>query len=137
MSDIPENKSLILFDGVCNFCNASVNFIIDRDSQNQFVFASLQSHLGQEILKKHHKPLADFDSLLLIQNDLIYEKSTAALMIAQQLAFPWSLFRIFLFLPKFFRDPFYALIAKYRYNIFGKSEVCRIPTPTEKLKILG
>lgn len=137
MSDIPENKSLILFDGVCNFCNASVNFIIDRDHQNQFVFASLQSPMGQEILKKHQKPLANFDSLVLIQNEMLYEKSTAALMIAKQLVLPWSLFQYFLILPKFFRDPFYNLIAKYRYRLFGKSEVCRIPTPAEKSKILG
>lgn len=134
---IPESKSLILFDGVCNFCNASVNFIIERDLRNKFVFASLQSPLGQEILLKYDRATQSFDSLVLLENQHLYEKSTAALRIASSLKFPWNLFRIALILPTFARDPFYTLVANNRYRLFGRSETCRIPTAAEKDKILA
>ncbi len=134
---LPPGKSLILFDGVCNFCNASVNFIIDRDQDDFFRLASLQSELGQQILKEHAKPLSDFDTLLLIQDGQIFEKSTAALMIARRLSFPWFLFTVFLVLPRWIRDPVYSLVAKNRYRLFGKSQICRLPTEKDRHKILG
>lgn len=123
-------KYIILFDGVCNFCNNAVNFIIDRDKQGKFAFASLQSEIGVEIIKKHdlnvrHK---DLDSIILVKNNQVYIKSMAALEIARELDGGWPLFYAFIIVPSIIRDFFYDLLAKYRYKLFGKSESCRIPT---------
>ena len=123
-------KYIVLFDGVCNFCNGAVNFIVDRDKQAKFVFASLQSEIGSEILNNYrlstrHKAL---DSIVLVKNNRVYVKSRAALEIAKELDGSWPLFYAFIILPPFIRDFFYDLLAKYRYKLFGKSETCRIPT---------
>lgn len=134
---IPQNKSLILFDGVCNFCNASVNFIIDRDLNDHFRMASLQSEFGQSVLREFSKPLSDFDTLLLLHEGKIFEKSTAALMIASKLRFPWFLLKIFLFLPNWLRDPFYLLVARNRYRLFGTADQCRLPSEKDRHKIIG
>ena len=133
----PKDKALILFDGVCNLCNASVNFIIDRDSQDHFRMASLQSDLGQFVLREYAKPLSEFDSILLVQNGKVYEKSTAALLIASQLTFPWSLLRFFLYFPVWIRDPIYLVVARNRYRLFGKQTTCRLPTEKDRHKIIG
>ena len=122
-------RQLVLFDGVCNFCNGAVNFIIDRDQQGKFAFASLQSEIGSETLKNYrlttrHKAL---DSIVLVKNNRIYVKSRAALEIAKGLDGGWPLFYVFFILPPFIRDFFYDLLAKYRYKLFGQSETCRIP----------
>lgn len=120
---------LILFDGVCNLCNASVNFIIDKDPKKTFQFASLQSQIGQEFLKKFEFPTEGFDTLILIKNNVCLTKSTAALHIAKELSFPYKLLYAFVILPQFIRDHIYSLVAKYRYVLFGKREVCRMPEP--------
>ena len=128
---------IILFDGVCNFCNASINFIIDRDSQNKFRFASLQSDTGQKLLQQYKVPDArSLDSVVLIKNNKIYKKSAAALEIVKDLNGFWPVLYIFKILPSFILDTFYNLIAKNRYKIFGRAEVCRIPTPQLKQKFL-
>ena len=131
-----KNKKIILFDGVCNLCNSSVQFVIDRDLNNRFMFASLQSDFGQEVLKKHHLNTTDFDSIILLDQQKIYEKSSAALRIAKELKFPWNLLAIFLILPKFLRDIGYNYVAKNRYNWFGKQESCWLPTPELRSKFL-
>lgn len=127
---------IILFDGVCNLCNGVVNFIIDRDPLKKFQFASLQSEKGQYLLDKFHLSKIDFDSFVLVDGDVFYQKSTAALVVAKHLNSPWSYFYWFLFLPKSMRDWFYDLIAKNRYSWFGKKESCRIPTPELKDRFL-
>ena len=128
---------IILFDGVCNFCNASINFIIDRDSQNKFRFASLQSDTGQKLLQQYKVPDArSLDRVVLIKNNKIYKKSAAALEIVKDLNGFWPVLYIFKILPSFILDTFYNLIAKNRYKIFGRAEVCRIPTPQLKQKFL-
>ncbi len=137
MFTVPQDKKLILFDGVCNFCNSSVNFIIDRDVMNVFVFASLQSEIGQSVLKHFSKPLENYDSLILLDQGQISEKSTAALKIASDLCFPWNIFRLLLFFPSLLRDPLYIFIAKNRYRFFGRRQFCRLPTEAERKKILG
>lgn len=122
---------ILLFDGVCNFCNASINFVIDHDVERRFRFASLQSDIGQRILTENRRSVSDFDTVLLVREGKVYEKSTAALEIARYLR-GWSWLYVFRFIPRFIRDAVYNLIAKNRYRIFGKSESCRIPTPEER-----
>jgi predicted DCC family thiol-disulfide oxidoreductase YuxK len=128
---------IILFDGVCNFCNASINFIIDRDSRNQFSFASLQSEIGRKLLQQYQVPDTNsLDSVVLIKNGKIFKKSAAALEIVKDLNGLWPILSVFKLLPTFILDTFYDLLAKNRYKLFGKSETCRIPTPQLRQKFL-
>lgn len=122
---------IIFFDGVCNFCNASVNFIITHDSTRRYRFASLQSELGQKTLQENGYSTVKLNTILLLRNGKLYQKSTAALEIARYLK-GWSWLYGFIILPRFIRDAFYGLVARNRYRIFGKSESCRIPTPEER-----
>ena len=127
---------IILFDGVCNFCNASINFIIDRDSKSIFKFAALQSESGQDILKKYGFKTSNFDSIIVIDENVIYQKSDAALEIARRMDGFWKFFYVLKIIPAFLRNPMYDLIAKNRYRIFGKTDACRIPTPKLKARFL-
>lgn len=131
-----EDKKLILFDGVCNLCNSSVNFIIDRDSNDTFRFASLQSAKGQEVMKQFGLPDGEYNSFLLLDNGKLYMRSTAALKVAKYLPGVWKLLYVFIIVPKFIRDFVYNVIAKYRYKWFGKAESCRVPTPESKAKFV-
>lgn len=133
---IQVKHSIILFDGVCNFCNYWVNFIIDHDAENNFKFTALQSEKGNELLDKFNLPKDDFDSFILISNDKVYKKSVAALRIAGQLKGWPKLLIPFQILPAQITDLFYDVIAKNRYKFFGKREACRIPTEEEKAKFL-
>jgi predicted DCC family thiol-disulfide oxidoreductase YuxK len=127
-------SAIILFDGVCNFCNNSVNFIIGQDKNNYFKFTPLQSEIGQEFVKKFD--LHEIDSVILVENDKAYTHSTAALKIAKTLGGIWSLAYAFIIVPKFIRDFFYKLFAKNRYKLFGKKDECMIPTPKIRAKFL-
>ena len=131
-----QNYSIILFDGVCNFCNYRVNFIIDHDKQNIFKFAALQSEKGRELLDKFNLPKEDFDSFILISGDKTFIKSSAAFEIAKHLTGWPNFFSHFKFLPCSLTDFLYNLVAKNRYKFFGKKNVCRMPTPEEKSKFL-
>ena len=133
LSNNAEPK-IILFDGVCNFCNYWVNFIIDHDKQNLFKFAALQSEKGSELLEKFNLPKDDFDSFILISQNKVYKKSSAAFAIAKNLSGWPKIFAPLTFLPKALTDLIYDLIAKNRYKFFGKKETCRIPTKEEKSK---
>lgn len=127
-----KDTAIIMFDGVCNLCNASVNFIIDRDSKRYFRFAALQSETGQSFLSKNGLNVHDFDSLILVEGDTFYRKSSAALRIAKKLDGFWSVFFVFIIIPPFIRDFIYDVIAKNRYKMFGRTDKCRIPTPELK-----
>lgn len=118
-----------MFDGVCNFCNGAVNFIIERDRRNRFKFAPLQSEAGQKLLLRYGLNDPHLDSVVLIEDGKAFVRSTAALRIAKHLDGAWSWFSIFLIVPAEIRDFFYRLFAKYRYRLFGKTETCQIPTP--------
>jgi predicted DCC family thiol-disulfide oxidoreductase YuxK len=131
-----KDHQVILFDGVCNFCNYWVNFILARDKNDLFRFAALQSEAGQMLLLNHGLENTDFDTFILIDGENYFTKSTAALMIAGKLKSVVKLFYPFIFLPKPIRDFFYHLIAKNRYKFFGKRDVCRIPTEEERGKFL-
>lgn len=137
MIDIPENKDLILFDGVCNLCSNSVQFIIERDKRNKFVFAALQSNLGQQIIKDYNIDPSKTDSILLYRKGkAIKSKSTAAILIASKLGLPTNLLYPFLILPEFIRNTVYDFIAKNRYKWYGKKDNCWIPTPDLKAKFI-
>ena len=131
-----QNHHIILFDGVCNFCNFWVNFIIDRDKDDIFKFAALQSEAGQKLLNKFNLKTEDFDTFILIDGEIYFTKSTAALRIAQKLNYPVKVLYYFIFIPKFLRDLIYSLIAINRYKFFGKRDICRVPTENEKKNFL-
>jgi predicted DCC family thiol-disulfide oxidoreductase YuxK len=128
LKDINQNYEIVLFDGVCNFCNSSINFVIDHDPEKHFKFAPLQSDIGQDILRKFNKNTEDFDSIILLKDNQLYQKSEAALEIAKHLSGFWKYLSVFSILPTFFLNFFYDIVAKNRYRIFGKSDSCRMPT---------
>ena len=136
MNETKEN-AIILFDGVCNFCNGSVNFIIDRDPQGYFKFAPLQSEVGEKLLAENGIDKNVTDSVVLIEKGKVYTHSTAALRVARKLSGAWSWFYGFVVVPKFIRDFGYKLFAKNRYQMFGKQDACMLPTPDVRSRFLA
>lgn len=137
MIELPKNKELILFDGVCNLCNRSVQLVIKNDKKNIFLFAPLQGQTAKHIISKYNIDTSKVDSILLyIPEKGLFLKSTAALKIASRLGFAWNLFSLFLIIPAFIRNWIYDLIAKNRYTWFGKKEACMVPTEELKSKFL-
>lgn len=128
-------ERLVLFDGVCNFCNGAVNFIIRHDGEKKFKFAPLQSEIGQQMQAKYGIG-EDVDSIILVENDKAYTHSTAGLRVAKGLGSIWSLGYVFIIVPSFIRDFFYRLFAKYRYRLFGRTEACMLPTPDVRERFL-
>jgi predicted DCC family thiol-disulfide oxidoreductase YuxK len=118
---------IILFDGVCNLCNASVKFIIKRDPKAYFRFATLQSDFARGILRHNNISSENLESLVLVENDIVFLKSTAALKIARELNGLWPLFYSLMIIPKSIRDFFYDLIARHRYRLFGRKSICMVP----------
>lgn len=131
-----ENKSVILFDGVCNLCNASIDFIIKRDKKDQFRVGALQEAAGKDLLSKFEVNPEYLDSLVLIESEEIFFRSTAALKISRNLSGLWPIFYGLIILPVGFRDRIYDWIGKNRYRWFGKKNTCRLPTPEERAKFL-
>ena len=148
-------RKIILFDGVCNLCNASVNFIIDRDNKKLFQFASLQSEFAQSLISNSQKEVLFFtskglmplnesirkelnslNSILYFENNIIYHKSDAAIRIAEHLDGLYKIISIGKILPTSVRDFFYEYIARNRYRWFGKTESCRMPSPELKERFL-
>ncbi|NRB60950.1 MAG: thiol-disulfide oxidoreductase DCC family protein [Winogradskyella sp.] len=139
MDNMPKDKELILFDGVCNLCNSSVLYVIKRDQNNRFLFAPLESETGQAVIKKFNIDTDAIDSILLYKpkNDKIFFKSTAALQVGKHLGFPLNLASIFFIIPTFIRNWVYDYVAKNRYKWYGKKDACMIPTPELKSKFLS
>lgn len=130
-------SAIILFDGVCNFCDGAVNFIISRDEKNYFKFAPLQSENGRKLAAEHGINLQKIDSVILIEGGEAYTESTAALKVARHLDGIWSWAYAFIVVPKFIRDYFYRLFAKNRYRLFGKKDACMLPSPEVRAKFLS
>lgn len=130
------NQPVVLFDGVCNLCNQSVQFIIKRDKKKQFLFAQLQGATGQLLLKKFQLSPTELNSFILISNDKIFMKSTGALMMLRKLGGIWSAGYLLIIVPRFIRDAVYDWIARNRYKWFGKREQCMLPTPELKSRFL-
>ena len=131
-----KKHKIILFDGICNLCNSSVTFAIKRDKNDIFRFAALQSEIGMQLISKFKIDTSQTDSIILVEGNKYYEKSSAALHIAKHLSGGWPLLYGFIILPKFIRNAVYDFIAKNRYKWFGKKESCMIPTPELQAKFL-
>jgi len=131
-----KNDAIIFFDGVCNLCNGAVNFIIDHDRDDKFKFASLQNEVSSELLSDFQVNPLDLESIVLLKNDHVFDKSDAVIEIAKDLSGLWSFLVFFKIIPKPIRDYFYKIIANNRYKWFGKKDTCRIPTPALRKKFL-
>lgn len=129
-------RPVIVFDGVCNLCNAAVDFVIRRDRGRRFLFASNQSEAGRALLESHGLDPADLRTIYLVEDGRVTDRSTAALRIARGLSGPWKLASGFLVVPRPLRDPVYKLIAHNRYRLFGRRETCRLPTADERARFL-
>jgi predicted DCC family thiol-disulfide oxidoreductase YuxK len=126
------NKNpIVLFDGVCNLCNGTVDFILKRDRKKQFRFVALQSEAGEAIRKNFSIP-DEIDSVVLIHEEIVFYESDAALEIARLLPAPWKWAVVFKIVPPGWRNAVYRWIARNRYRWFGKKKECRIPTPEEQ-----
>jgi predicted DCC family thiol-disulfide oxidoreductase YuxK len=128
--------TLVLFDGFCNLCSWSVDFIMNRDRKGLFRFVALQSEAGQYLMEKYRLATTG-DSVILWEAGRFYYYSDAALRIARRLQFPWPLLGVFSWLPLWIRDPVYLWIARNRYRWFGKRELCRMPGKEDKLLFPG
>lgn len=134
---VETSKSpILLFDGVCNLCNATVRFTIRRDRKGIFKFAALQSETGQMLLKKHGLDADDFDSFVLIEGEDYYLKSTAALRVMKTWGGVWKIWSVFKIVPAPLRDLIYSLIAKNRYRVFGRRSECVVPTDDVRERFL-
>ncbi len=131
-----KEHSIILFDGVCNLCNSSINFVIKRDSANLYKFTALQEAPGIGLLKQYGINTLDTDSIILIENGKAYTESSAALRVAKGLSGVWPVLYGFIIIPKWIRNAVYDYIAKNRYKWYGKKDSCMIPTPELKNKFL-
>ena len=127
---------VILFDGVCNFCDAMVNFVIKQDEKGVFRFAPLQSEAGQKLLQQYNLSTKDFDSFVLIDGGKVYKKSSASLKVMNRLPWIWKPAQIFWIIPAAFRNAIYDFVARNRYKWFGKKEQCMIPTPELRKRFL-
>ena|SRR5690606_19982666 len=127
---------VIFFDGVCNLCNRSVQFVIKRDLVRKFRFASLQGKTAASMLPKLNISSAEADSFILLENDKVYTRSTAALRVLKELGGLWKILYVFIIVPPFIRDGIYNFIARNRYKWFGKRDECMIPTQDLKERFL-
>jgi predicted DCC family thiol-disulfide oxidoreductase YuxK len=131
---LPDNP-IVLFDGVCNFCNTSVNFIMRHDRSRSILFASLQSDEGIALMQHFGKDPQNLYSIILVHRGKVYDCSTAALRIARIMGGMWRLLGwMGLAMPRFLRSGIYTWIARNRYRWFGKKETCRLPSPEERAR---
>ena len=133
---IPLDKPILLFDGVCNLCNSSVQTIIALDKNKLFRLAALQSPTGQHLLKKFNLPTSELSSVVMIDHQKAYLRSDVPLEVMRQLGGLWQLLYVFKIIPRFIRDGIYNWIARNRYRWFGKQEACMMPTPDIKQRFL-
>jgi predicted DCC family thiol-disulfide oxidoreductase YuxK len=132
-----NQQPVILFDGVCNFCNSAVNFALKRNRKANILFAPMQSEAGQRLLKQYKLPVDDMESFVFIENGVAYKRSTAGLRVCRHLRGLWPLCYGLIIVPKFIRDSIYNWIARNRYKWFGVRAECMIPTPEVKARFLN
>ena len=128
---------VILFDGVCNFCNSSVNFVLKQDKKGIFRFAPFQSEAGQKLLQQYKLSTEEFNSFVLVDEGKVYKKSSASLRVMNKLPWYWKEVQLFRIIPTIFRDAIYDFVAKNRYKWFGKKDQCMVPTPEIRSRFLG
>ena len=133
---VQYNEPVVLFDGVCNFCNSNVNYIIQQDRKKIFRFAPLQSEAAQKLLREYNLAAREFDSFVLIDRSKAYFKSTAALKVYGQLPWYWKWTQLLWIFPRFIRDAVYDFIARNRYKWFGKKDQCMVPGEELKSRFL-
>lgn len=132
----PSPYPTLLFDGVCNLCNAAVNFVIDRDPAARFRFASLQSEVAARLLAPHGLSNEDLDSVVLVADGRVYRRSRAVLETLRRLDGPWAWLYVFVVLPGPVRDWLYEQVAVRRYRLFGRQDTCRVPTPELRARFM-
>lgn len=130
-------RPILLFDGVCNFCNGTVNFIIKQDKKELFLFAALQSHKGEELLQQLKQNDSLPDSVVLLYNGKVYNKSAAVLQVCRLLGGIWSLLLVAYVIPPFIRDAIYNYVAAHRYKWFGRRDACMVPSPSVRKRFLS
>lgn len=128
-----EDDDLVIYDGVCNFCNGAVAFILKRDKSERFIFSPMQSEYAQEVIKRYKVDTVGVDTFMLVKNGNVFLWSDAALEIAKDLTGFWFLFGVTKILPSSFRDFFYRIFARNRIKLFGGTKHCQIPDK----KVLG
>ena len=126
--ELHTDKNIILFDGICNLCNASIQLIIRNDSKRKFLFSPLSSDFSKRILKEERHLDRIPESLVFIENSKTYFKSTAALKIARKMDRMWPIFYVLILIPESIRNFLYDQIAKHRYRLFGKKNSCMVPS---------
>lgn len=131
------NRHIVVFDGVCKFCNGAVNFIIKRDPEGVFLFTPMQTDLAKELMNKYEIENVGIDTFLLVKNDQCFLFSSAALEISKDLTGFWYVFRVFKYIPSVIRDFFYKLFARNRYVLFGREKKCMIPSENVKSRFVG
>lgn len=130
------NFPVLLFDGVCNLCDASVQWVLKRDRKAQFRFAALQSGIGRQLLAEHGMNPDAFDSVVLIDGDRVFTRSDAALEILRRLGGFWACWSVFQWIPRPLRDAVYNWVARNRYRWFGREDACHLPRPEWKSRFL-
>lgn len=133
---VSKEDIIVFYDGECGFCSAVVNFIMDRNSNKDIYFASLQSDLGQETLRSLNMPLDDFDTIVCKKGDETFKKSGAMFMLSEKLDQPWNSLRFLGIIPSFISDLGYDIIAKLRISLMGKTDRCRLPSPEDRFRFL-
>ena len=136
-NDTLDAGPILFFDGVCNLCSSSVQFVIENEAAPVMRFASLQSDLAARVLPGLGADPAKLNSVVLVDNGVAYERSSAALRVARRLKAPWRFMGAFLIVPSFLRDLVYEVIARNRYRMFGKKEACWLPSPDLKARFLA
>lgn len=136
-TDVSAEQAIVLFDGVCNFCDRTVQFILARDRRRHFKFAPLQSGAGVSLLQQHGLPTDDLYSVVLLEGEHAYTRSTAALRILKHLGGLWSILYLFIVIPRPIRDLFYRFFAQRRYRWFGQMDQCMVPPPEVKDRFLN
>lgn len=132
-----DSSPVILFDGVCNFCNGIVNFVIRNEKGSRIRFATMQSDAGRRLLIQYGYPADDLSSFVFLENGKLYNRSTAALKVSKYLKGLWPVMIGFIIVPVFIRDALYKYISKNRYKWFGKKEICMVPSPELSSRFLN
>jgi len=128
---------IVLYDGVCGFCNQSVQLILRNDRHGRFRFAALQSEVGQALLRRHGLPADDLDTFVLVEDGRAYLRSTGALRVARGMGGAWRLLSVLRIVPRPLRDFAYDLFARNRYRMFGRLDACMLPPPEVRSRFLG
>jgi len=136
-ADVPTDRPVLLFDGVCNLCNGLVQWVIERDPDAEFRFAALQSDAGQALLERLDLPTDEFETFVMVDGEEYSTKSTAALRVLRRLGLPYSILYPLVVVPRFVRDRVYDVVAAHRYGWFGRRESCMRPTPEREARFLG